>query len=329
MKITIVCCDSSTRMAQIIRTIKILNSVQNYFYFTLETRKEDICVTEEVNWNKFCNEYSMDDDKYKIYITQKAFDDNWFSHEHYRYAVITTYGWEEDFAPPSLSAYIAYQVAQEVIGFNTDLNEEMAIRLGHNKAQGCIFDFCGNKSDIKYGMATGSICPTCRSGLMQFGIDEKVINAVEKVLLYVRSETIGKPVILDENRAFVIMEFSSNDENDNAYKHGIMEALHKLNIECIRADNRVVSGQLLQKVKEYIEKSRFIIAKVDSDNLNVYFELGLAMGLNKDVLLISEQGLVIHLPSDLRNWECLTYSKGDYEGLRDSIVRYYQDNYYY
>ena len=64
--------------------------------------------------------------------------------------------------------------------------------------------------------------------------------------------------------------------------------LEKLRIKCIRIDNQISSGQLLDKSKKYT-KSRFVIIKIDSNNLNVYFELGVAMGLNKDVLLSSEK----------------------------------------
>ncbi len=88
-------------------------------------------------------------------------------------------------------------------------------------------------------------------------------------------------------------------------------------------------GQLLEKIEKNIEKSRLVIIKVDSNNLNVYFELGLAMGLNKDVLLVSEKDLVLHLPSDLRNWECLTYSKGNYDELKNKVIKFYTDNYHY
>ena len=86
---------------------------------------------------------------------------------------------------------------------------------------------------------------------------------------------------------------------------------------------------MLEKVERNIEKSRFVIAKIDSDNLNVYFELGLSMGLDKDVLLVSEKDLVLQLPSDLRNWECLTYEKGNYNELRNKIEQYYRSKYHY
>ena len=268
-------------------------------------------------------------DEYTIYITEKPFNDNWFSHEDYKYSIISTNSWELLFAPPSLRAYLVYQIAQSTVSFEADLSENMEMRMVHDRAEGCMFDFCYNKSDIKLGMIAGTICPQCRSVLHRYGIEERALNAIERVLLYVRSEAIGKPMIFNENEAFIVMRFSNNDENDHAYKYGIQTALKDLKIKCLRADNKVISGQLLQKVHQSIEKCRFIIAKVDSDNLNVYFELGLAMGLDKDVLLISEEDLVMQLPADLKNWECLTYPNGNYEELRHRIVKYYQDNYHY
>ena len=64
------------------------------------------------------------------------------------------------------------------------------------------------------------------------------------------------------------------------------------------------------------------MAKVDEQNLNVYFELGLAMGLGRDVLLVSDDTLVINLPSDLKNWECLTYPRGNYGQLSERVQEF-------
>ena len=101
------------------------------------------------------------------------------------------------------------------------------------------------------------------------------------------------------------MRFTHNDENDNAWKYGIKAGLEAAGFNPVRADDQVESRQILEKISKQLNKSRLVIAKVDENNLNVYFELGLAMGLDKDVLLVSESSLVLNLPSDLRNWECL------------------------
>lgn len=96
-----------------------------------------------------------------------------------------------------------------------------------------------------------------------------------------------------------------------------------------RADSKVSSMQIFEKIKKHIDKSKFIIAKVDEDNLNVFFELGLAMGAKKEVLLISEESLVLKLPSDLKNWECLVYPKGNYDVLKNRVSDYFMKNFYY
>ena len=329
MDIKVICCKDNSRKDQIVKAINVLNSVQNYFFYRIINVDDDVCTTETVDWDSFCESRGKMIDEYSVYITEKPFNDDWFSHEDYKYSIISTDSWELLFAPPSLRAYLIYQIAQSTVSFEADLSENMEMRMVHDRAEGCMFDFCYNKPEIKLGMITGTICPQCRSVLLKYGIEERALNAIERVLLYVRSEAIGKPMIFNENEAFIVMRFSNNDENDHAYRYGIQTALKDLNIKCLRADNRVISGQLLQKIRQSIEKCRFIIAKVDSDNLNVYFELGLAMGLNKDVLLVSEEDLVMQLPADLKNWECLTYPNGNYEELRHRIVKYYQDNYHY
>lgn len=329
--------NGNTRKNQIIKAVNIINGLQNYYYLVLKPLDEDVVNDVSINWEFFCENYSAENDDYVIYITEKAFDDNWFSHEEYQFSIITTNDWEKHFAndwekhfaPPSLKAYLVYQIAQAVISFEGDLSEKMEMRMVHDYAEGCMFDLCIDKTDIHLGMIAGNICPKCRANLVRYGISEKAIYSAERMLGYVRSEAIGKPMLFDEDAAFVVMRFSQNDENDHAYLYGIKPALERLKIKCIRADNQISSGQLLEKIEKNIEKSRFVIIKVDSNNLNVYFELGVAMGLNEDVLLISEKDLVLHLPSDLKNWECLTYSEGNYDELKDKVIKFFSDNYHY
>lgn len=320
---------NNERRKQVTKAIDIINGVQNYYYLVLESLDEDITNDLYVNWDSFSKTYSVSKDEHVIFITEKPFDDNWFSHEECQFSIITIHDWEDLFAPPSLNAYLIYQIAQAIINFEGDLSEKMEMRMVHNDAEGCMFDLCIDKKDIHLGMIAGNICSQCKAILASYGINEKAIYSVERMLSYVRAEAIGKPMLFNENAAFIVMRFSQNDENDHAYLYGIKPALEKMKIKCIRADSEVSSGQLLEKIKKNIEKNRFVIAKIDSNNLNVYFELGLAMGLNKDVLLISERDLVLQLPSDLKNWECLTYSKGNYTELEKNIINFFEKNYNY
>jgi nucleoside 2-deoxyribosyltransferase len=143
----------------------------------------------------------------------------------------------------------------------------------------------------------------------------------------VRAEAVGKPIILDPTLAFVVMRFSQNDENDNTWRYGIKAGLTNCGFTAFRADDRVESMQIFEQIYRNILRSRIVVAKVDEQNLNVYFELGLAMGLGKDVLLVSESTLIINLPTDLNNWECLTYDRGNYEQLNQKIQNFLVQNY--
>lgn len=102
MEINVICSKNNRRKNQIVKAINIMNGVQKYFFYKLISDSEvDICEEEYVDWNIFCRKHSSSKDEYIIYITEKPFVDNWFSHEESHYAVITTNSWEETFAPPS------------------------------------------------------------------------------------------------------------------------------------------------------------------------------------------------------------------------------------
>ena len=263
-----------------------------------------------------------------ICVTDRPFVDNWFSHEYRHCAIITTSDWEALFAPPSLRAYLVYQIAQALIPIEADLTEEMLLQLVHEPPIGCLQDLNTNKPDIKYGMIAGNMCLGCEGNLRQFGVDQEALDAVRRVLAAVRDEAVGRPRIADPFSAFVVMRFSQHDENANAYKYGLRPGLEDVGLTVHRGDDTVQSAQILDQVLRHLERSRFIVAKVDAENLNVYFELGLAMGLDKDVLLVSESSLIVTLPSDLRNWECITYEGSNYEQLRDRVSAFFESNYH-
>ena len=327
MNISIICNNQRIISNMIDHVIQLLNGAQNYFYFSYRT--EDIFKSKVINWTTFCDTYQPPQNSYDIYITELPFEDNWFSHESYSFSVISIYDWERDYSPPSLKSYIIYQIAQSVIGFQLKIDEETIYIRSHKKPKGCLFDFCENKSDIKLGMMSGVICPECKSNLRQYGMQEAPIIAIEKILYYVRQEAIGSPVRFNANAAFIVMPFAKNTESDHAYLYGIKPALQYLGIKCIMGRDDVQSIQILEQIFSSIKNNRFVIIQVDNENLNVYFELGVAMGMEKDVLLISRPEFVKQIPADLTNWECLTYETGNYEELKNQIVAYYKSNYHY
>ena len=321
---------------QIENAVSALNTVQRFFFFSVIRDDGKVLDGSEIDPITFLEKHAPTRvlhqnlpryETYPIFITERKFNDNWFSHETRTNSIITTVDWEQLYSPPSLKAFIMYQCAQAALGFVADLDETIAMNFIHYNPKGCMFDLCQSKKEIKLGMASGAICSACKATLQQYGTDTSAIEAAERILEYVRCESIGKPTVI-ENSAFVVMRFTENDENDHVYKYGIKTAFEELGIDQIRADSRMATGPILKKIVGFIKRRRFIVVKVDEPNLNVFYELGLAMGLDKDVLLISEEKLVLDLPSDLKNLECLTYPAGNYDKLKEKIVRFYNDNYH-
>lgn len=310
--------------------VNMVNASQRYFFLRLQEEPEAIePIGEPLVGDTVAEQIAREFPGRKVIcVTDRPFNDNWFSHEYRHCAVITTSDWELNFAPPSLRAYLIYQFAQALIPMEADLTEEMLLQLVHEPPIGCIHDLCGKKPDIKYGMVAGNMCYGCEGSLRQFGANPASIDAVRRIVAVVRDETVGRPRIVDPFSTFVVMRFSEHDENANAYKYGLRPGLIDVGLEPHRGDDTVQSAQILEQVLRYLERSRFVVAKIDIENLNVYFELGLAMGLDKDVLLISESSLVVTLPSDLRNWECLTYEKGNYEQLRERVSAFFETQYH-
>jgi hypothetical protein len=330
MNIDVVVAPESRHKRRIAAALAMISGSQRYYRLALrEDSILSITGSDEVNAASLSAEWTRRYGEHvkAVLITEAALDDNWFSHEYRDSAVLSIAEWEEHYAPPSLRAYLMYQLAQAMIHFAADMSEEMALNMVHEPAVGCIYDMAIHKPDIKYGMVAGNVCASCVAKLRALATPQDAIDALASVLEIVRNEALGMPVALNPDEIFVVMRFTSNDENDNAWKYGIKPGGERCGLRVVRADNQVQSGQLLDKIQRHIARSRLVLAKVDEDNLNVFFELGLAMGMKKDVLLISEDALVLKLPSDLRNWECLTYPKGNYEVLAERVASFLATTY--
>lgn len=307
---------------QIEETVNIINSIQHFFYFDIENTFDLFTDAIMIDWDDFVNFYK--DDEYRVIIVNAPFIDNWFSHGNNKISVITIADWAHNFSPPSLKSYLIYQIAKALIKFVLNIDELTEKNLFHYVSKGCLFDFCKKKDEIKLGMRAGMICPECKAKLFQYGMQSNILYNIENLLNYVRDEIIGNPSRINVKDVFIIMEYSYMDENYNAYLYGICEALKFLNLNCLRADSTIESSLILEKIKNMILESNFIIAKIDCKNLNVYFELGYALGLGKKILLLSNKDYIINLPSDLNNVECITYTKGNYVELKEKVIMYFE-----
>jgi len=80
------------------------------------------------------------------------------------------------------------------------------------------------------------------------------------------------------------------------------------NLEVVKSDEQHISDTILNHIVKLIVKSRFIIAVLDGRNANVYYELGIAHTLGKNVILLSAAEEYIDMPFDIKSYDIAFYN---------------------
>jgi len=123
-------------------------------------------------------------------------------------------------------------------------------------------------------------------------------------------------------RVFIGMSF--REENNNIYENGILPALEGLNLFPWKADEELSNIDIMCKICQAIQESEICIFEVSDWNPNVLFELGLAYGLGKAVIMVKKKG--VDVPIDLRGIEYLEYERA--KDLKGLITRFFMSNFY-
>lgn len=315
--------ENAENSAFVENAIDELNGIQNYFHFI----KAESIIDEQaisVSWNDICTLINEDKGN-NIHIINKPFDDNWFSHEDKTCSVITTAGWNDFFAPPSLKAYLIYQIAQAVINFELNLKEVDILRFVHEPPVGCMFDFCGHKPNIKFGMRTGSICTKCKAALSEFGINIEAICDTEKILNYVRRISIGRATPILPKQVYIVQHYQNYGKLNNALEYSIKPALECFDLYPHVGYEAFDGEHYFNRILDDISASKMVIVLIDCtdplNNQNAYLEYGIAKGKGKDTIIICERDFRERLPSDLNGIQIILYDRDNYEELKSELIR--------
>lgn len=117
--------------------------------------------------------------------------------------------------------------------------------------------------------------------------------------------------------AFVLMPFAA--EFNSIYEDLIFPPLAEVGYEVQRADTVWDRQNIMRTIIRSISTADLIVAELTGANPNVFYELGIAHGLRKPVVLIS-QG-VDGIPFDLRSYNTISYDThfSEVQKLRTSL----------
>jgi hypothetical protein len=117
---------------------------------------------------------------------------------------------------------------------------------------------------------------------------------------------------------FVIMSFSDEPKFEDLFE-SFKEICEEFEYECTRIDGGSVVDRIVPHILSRIRRSAFVIVDLTDPRPNVYYEFGLAQGLNKPHVVTAYKGTT--LPFDVNDvptifWAGQTQLK---EALRDKI----------
>lgn len=113
----------------------------------------------------------------------------------------------------------------------------------------------------------------------------------------------GGTFTLDPQLCFVLMPFT--DLLTPIYEDHIKPTVEKAELRCERADEILGTGLITWDIWEKINRARFLIAELTDRNPNVFYELGLAHALSKNVILLTQS--MEFVPFDLKSLRCIDY----------------------
>jgi hypothetical protein len=204
-----------------------------------------------------------------------------------------------------MSSYLWHQVLpdfsfqnQLLMTFATWLLADRAGLSCHEETRGCLFDYCVDPSDARQVIERGNpLCDACmidadraiRRGMVSIA----TVAAAKR--LYYRS--------LDRRVCFFAMPFTT--DFDAVFAAG----RHALTTEdwiVTRADLTTVPRQISQRILLEILSASSVVVDITDENPNVFLELGYSIGLEQDIVLISQGE---EIPFNIHGHQRIHYDK--------------------
>lgn len=116
---------------------------------------------------------------------------------------------------------------------------------------------------------------------------------------------------------FVLMPFDASF--NDIYEFGIKGACTDAGIYCERVDEQVFFGSMLERIYSQISRADLLVADMTGKNPNVFYEVGYAHALGKNVVLLTS--VAQDIPFDLKHFPHIVYGT-EIKTLRSSLTRH-------
>jgi hypothetical protein len=127
-----------------------------------------------------------------------------------------------------------------------------------------------------------------------------------------------KEIYVDVPSCFIVMPFSE-EWSDTVFYDFIQPAVIKSKMECVRGDMIPRVGKLSENIVKQIQRAGLVIADISAPNANVFYELGIADTIGRDVFLLYEKNIEQSLPADIQGAHYYAYDRNN---IPESVERF-------
>lgn len=128
-----------------------------------------------------------------------------------------------------------------------------------------------------------------------------------------------KSVNQEKDQGFVAMWFA--DDMQEIYDKAISPAIENAGYTPFRVDQGEHNGKIDDEIISQIRKSRFVLADFTGHRGGVYYEAGFAHGSGLDVIFTCRDDEMDKLHFDIRQYNCILWSKDDLPSFQDKITK--------
>ena len=99
----------------------------------------------------------------------------------------------------------------------------------------------------------------------------------------------------------------------------IIEAGAAKNFDCIVSLNMATAGPIVQQIWQQLRQAEAVVADLTHSNPNVYYEVGLAHALGKQIIFLTQDA--DKLPFDVSTSRCIKYDVNDLANLKRELEK--------
>jgi hypothetical protein len=127
----------------------------------------------------------------------------------------------------------------------------------------------------------------------------------------------------DSKNVFVLMPF--DDQSNAIYYNVLKPVIESFGYSVSKADEDLRTGIVIEQIRESIKNAALVVADVSGKNPNVFYELGHAHGVEKNVLIITNDKNDV--PFDISHVRYFEYSYDpNFENLKNKFIPIFKKN---